>query len=103
MSSLEEGEILRVRATGKRSLQVVVVMRAPETSISYFVPGSSCTRLPRHSRLRASYQSGKPSRHAESPAFLNLTGQSFGEEGVQYRPIDSKVGTARSGAPTFES
>src|SRR6266850_3968026 len=93
---------LTVRAIGKRSFQVLALKRAPPSWISYFVPGSSCTRLPRHSALRASNQSGSPSRHADSPAFLNWIAQppapgSAG--GVQYTPIDSKVAIARGSAP----
>src|SRR6266850_1795146 len=93
---------LTVRAIGKRSLHVFALKRAAPSWISYFVPGSSCTRLPRHSALRASNQSGRPSRHADSPDFLNWIGQPPGpgsEGGVQYTPMDSKVAIARGSAP----
>src|SRR5436309_9602849 len=92
-----------VRAIGKRSFHVLALKGVPPSWISYFVPGSSCTRLPRHSALRASNQSGSPSRHADSPDFLNWSGQPPGPGsagGVQYTPIDSKVAIARGSAPS---
>src|SRR3954469_1209848 len=90
-----------VRAMGKRSAQVCALRRAAPRSISYFVPGSRCTRLPRHSALRASYQSGSASRQLRSPALRKRIAQpdapgSLG--GVQYTPIDSNVETARGSA-----
>src|SRR5207237_6192632 len=93
---------LTVRTIGKRSFQVLALKRAPPSWISYFVPGSSCTKLPRHSALRASNQSGSPSRHADSPDFLNCMAQPPGPGsagGVQYTPMDSKVAMARGSAP----
>src|SRR6266542_5331956 len=93
---------LTVRAMGKRSFHVLALKRVLPSWISYFVPGSSCTRLPRHSALRASNQSGSPSRHADSPDFLNWIGQPPGPGsagGVQYTPMDSKVAIARGCAP----
>src|SRR6185503_13496643 len=64
--------------TGKVSAHVEATIVLPPTSISYFVPGASCTRLPRHSRLRASYQSGSPSLQEEPPAFLKRTAHPWG-------------------------
>src|SRR2546428_11233244 len=91
-----------VRAMGKRSFQVLALKRALPSWISYFVPGSSCTRLPRHSALRASNHSGSPSRHADSPDFLNWIGQPPGPGsagGGPYTPRDSEGAIGPGPAP----
>src|SRR5436190_11606543 len=62
--------------------------------ISYTVPGVSCTRLPRHSLLRASNHIGRPGRQFVSPLARNCTVQPAAPGlagGVQYRPIEWKV------------
>src|SRR5947207_2120082 len=88
---------LMVFAIGNFSFQVEAEILSPAISISYFVPGASCTRLPRHSLLRASYQSGNPSRHVGSPLLRYFSAQPAepgSAPGDQYRPIDSNVATA---------
>ena len=42
---------------------------------SYVVPGSSITRLPRHSLLFESYHMLRPGRNDESPLFRKITEQ----------------------------
>ena len=68
-----------VRATGYWFDHVVNVTdfcpAGAVTCASYVAPGVSCTSEPRHSLLRESNQSGKPSRHVASPAFRNLMAQ----------------------------
>src|SRR5438874_2399493 len=94
-----------VCATGKLSLQVATAMPAegcwPGMPIcaSYVVPGSSSTRLPRHSLFDGSYHMLRPERNDASPCLRKITAQPSApgfDGGVQYRPIDSKVGTPRA-------
>src|SRR5207253_11017741 len=63
------------------------------------LPGSSSTRLPRHSLLLASYHMSRPCLKPESPCLRKITEQPAApglDGGVQYRPIDSNVGTPRA-------
>src|SRR5437868_12373524 len=98
LSVLDWLPTLMVCAIGNCSPQVVPVVcteNVDPTPIctSYAVPGVSCTRLPRHSVLRASYHMFMPWLHAVSPDLRYCTMQpaELGVElGFQYRPSEWK-------------